>query len=373
MAINAFSDVVSISDSNYIRIELFKRESISPEKQRALMTMKYARLFGRDTVIPLVNEQNKDFSYYSPITIGGQNFTVDLDTGSSDLWVPGIQCSSTQCGTHNRFDPAKSSTFVPLQSNFSISYGTGTAINGTIGQDTVIFGGISITNLTFGIALIDGFNSLYEEDGILGLARRNGQLSNPGIIQRIKDQKLLNQTIIGFHLGRYKLNNTDQSFVNLGGTDANAYIGNIVYNNLANQTQLPGSWIISLSNIQVDGVSIGINSPALIDTGTPNIIGDTTQVTKIYAMIPGSSSNNGVWSIPCNTTKIISLVFNNISYNISPTELIKSSNQSGSLCESEIQEGGYGVWVIGAAFLSNVYTVFDYDNLRIGFAESKVL
>ncbi|CAG8452990.1 16868_t:CDS:2 [Cetraspora pellucida] len=335
--------------------------------------MKYSRLFGRDTVIPLVNEKNEDFSYYSSITIGGQNFTVDLDTGSSDLWVPGIQCSSTQCGTHNRFDPAKSSTFVPLPTNFSISYGTGTVISGTKGQDTVIFGGISITNLTFGMALIDGFNSIYEEDGILGLALQNGQISNPGIIQRIKAQKLLNQTIIGFHLGRYKLKNTDQSFANLGGTDANAYIGNIVYNNLINQTRFPGSWMISLSNIQVDGVSIEVNSPAMIDTGTPSIIGDTTQVTKIYAMIPGSSSNNGIWSIPCNTTKIVSLVFNNISYKISPTELIRSSNQSGSLCLSGIQEGQYGVWVIGAVFLSNVYSVFDYDNLRIGFAESKVL
>ncbi|CAG8738586.1 6685_t:CDS:1, partial [Racocetra fulgida] len=108
------------------------RELISPEKRRALMTMKYSKLFGRDTVIPLINEQNLDFSYYSIITIGGQNFTVNLDTGSPDLWVPGIQCNSSQCGTHNRFDPAKSSTFVLSQSSFSITYGTGTIISGSI-------------------------------------------------------------------------------------------------------------------------------------------------------------------------------------------------------------------------------------------------
>ncbi|CAG8809488.1 5670_t:CDS:1, partial [Racocetra fulgida] len=96
-----------------------------------LITMKYSKLFGRDTNVPLINELNLDFSYYSSIRIGGQNFTVCPDTGSSDLWVPGIQCNSSQCGTHNRFDPSKSSTFVQLTSSFSISYGTGTTISGS--------------------------------------------------------------------------------------------------------------------------------------------------------------------------------------------------------------------------------------------------
>ncbi|CAG8836618.1 31158_t:CDS:2, partial [Gigaspora margarita] len=367
------SDVASISDSNYLTIELFKRETISPEKQRALMTLKYSKLFRRDVVIPLVNEINLDFSYYGLITIGGQNFTVDYDTGSPDLWVPGIQCNSSQCGTHNKFDPAKSSTFVPSQKNFSLSYGTGTVISGYEGQDVVILNGISVTNLTFGIALVDGFNTIYEEDGILGLSRQIGQISNPGLIQKIKEKKVLNHTIIAFHFGRYKLKTTDKSFMNLGGIDVNAYIGNIVYNDLINQTRYPGTWMISLHDIQVDGISIGgINSSALIDTGTPAIIGDITQVSKIHAMIPGSYFNNNLWRVPCNTSKIVALVFNNTSYKISPTELIRSSNQSSSLCLSTIQGGLNGGWVVGAAFLSNVYSVFDFDNLKIGFAESKV-
>ncbi|KAF0496517.1 acid protease [Gigaspora margarita] len=381
MILITFSNVISISDSNYITIELFKRESkksISPEKRRALMAKKYYKLFKRDTVSPLINEVNADLSYYGQITIGGQNFTVDFDTGSFDLWVPEIQCSSSQCGTHNRFDPAKSPTFVPSQnSNFSASYGAGITISGYRGHDTVIFGGISVINQTVGLALIDGFSNIYEEDGILGLSIPIDS-TNPGIIQSIRTQKLLNQTLIGFHLGRYKLNATDKSYMNLGGIDSNAYVGNIVYNNLVSLSQYSGTWTITLGDAQVDGVSIGgVNSPALIDTGTPFILGNSTQVSKILAMIPGSSFINSTWWIPCGTKNVVSLVFNNISYRISPTELIITNNAivplSDSTCASAIQQSMYSGWVVGAAFLSNVYSVFDFDNSKIGFAETKAV
>ena len=41
----------------------------------------------------------------------------------------------------------------------------------------------------------------------------------------MKDQNKIDNAVIAFHLGRHKLSPNDKSFMNLGGTDSNAYEG----------------------------------------------------------------------------------------------------------------------------------------------------
>lgn len=64
---------------------------------------------------PLSNAQ--DFLYYGTISIGtpARKFLINFDTGSSDLWIPSIKCRASQagCGSHNKYDATKSSTFKP--------------------------------------------------------------------------------------------------------------------------------------------------------------------------------------------------------------------------------------------------------------------
>lgn len=75
--------------------------------------------------VPLVNEL--DATYFGEIELGtpGQRFTVIFDTGSSDLWVMGANCSSPACMNHRRFDSNISRTFERNGANFAIVYGTG--------------------------------------------------------------------------------------------------------------------------------------------------------------------------------------------------------------------------------------------------------
>jgi Eukaryotic aspartyl protease len=61
-----------------------------------------------------------DVLYYGPLYVGtpSQAFTVDFDTGSSDIWLP-ANCHSC----HGRqFEAGRSSTYRPTNQDVSITY-----------------------------------------------------------------------------------------------------------------------------------------------------------------------------------------------------------------------------------------------------------
>ena len=120
-----------------------------------------------------LTDQNQDEEWTGPISIGSnkQQFTIDFDTGSSDLWVPNSKCTSSVCRGKHTYKSTSSSTSKSQKGTFQIQYGDGSTVSGPVYQDTVTVAGVTAKNQYFSpvTTLSDSFSN-DPIDGILGLA-----------------------------------------------------------------------------------------------------------------------------------------------------------------------------------------------------------
>jgi len=122
---------------------------------------------------PVGDVWNTVGEYYGNVSIGTppQQFKVQFDTGSSDLWVPSVTC--TNCtGHHHKYNSSQSSTYHANGANFSITYGDGDNVKGILSQETVGLGTQKVANYTFAQCSQVNLNGYATNpiDGIMGLA-----------------------------------------------------------------------------------------------------------------------------------------------------------------------------------------------------------
>src|SRR5205814_717652 len=82
-------------------------------------------------------------AYKAPITIGSQQYLLDFDTGSPDLWVYSSFMEAPPPGPHNIYDPTNSTTAKATNNTWGISYGDGSEALGIVFEDIVEIGGIT--------------------------------------------------------------------------------------------------------------------------------------------------------------------------------------------------------------------------------------
>ncbi|KAK1750026.1 acid protease [Echria macrotheca] len=310
-----------------------------------------------------VFQDGSDFSYFIQVKFGsaGKPLYMLVDSGAGTTWVMGSTCKSEACGMHDTFGPEDSKTFKDDTKNFSISYGSG-VVSGKMARDTLAVAGMSV-DMLFGIANDTSSDfTHFPFDGILGLSMSSGATDN--FMGVLSDKKVINSRVFSVNLGRSSdgINNGQITF---GGVDPSKYTGDISYN--AVSAKANGDWAIPLGDLGFDGKSSGVTGRlAYIDTGTSHVFGPESDVAALHKLIPGATSSDKVtYTVPCDTTKSITVAFSGVTYTMPPKDWITKRD---NVCTSNVY--GHEVvkdsWLFGDLFLKNVYAVFDGTEKRIG-------
>ncbi|KAE8353920.1 aspartic peptidase domain-containing protein [Aspergillus coremiiformis] len=315
-----------------------------------------------------LNQGGSDYSYFAEVKVGsqGQKMWMMLDSGGVNTWLFGSDCTSNACKLHNTFGEHASTSLQMTSKTWGVGYGTG-QVSGILGNDTLSIAGMNVQML-FGLAfnVSDQFQN-YPMDGIIGLGRAEEGSYGPSFMEAVTEQKSLKSNIVSFSLSRAADGGKDGA-VTFGGVDKTKFTGKITYTNVLSDSN---RWTIPLDDASVDGNACHFtNKTAIIDTGTSYALIPPKDAAALHQLIPGSSSSGKeTFIIPCNSSAKLQLTFSGVSYTISPKDYVGSPHGSG--CVSTIvghQMFGDDEWLVGDVFLKNVYTVFDFDQNRVGFA-----
>uniref|UniRef100_A0A3Q1K8A4 pepsin A n=2 Tax=Anabas testudineus TaxID=64144 RepID=A0A3Q1K8A4_ANATE len=366
LAIVAFSECV-------LRMPLIKGKTARQKLQEKGLWEEYRKRFPYRPMNKFIQTgiesmtNDADLSYYGVISIGtpAQSFSVIFDSGSSNLWVPSVYCSSQACENHNQFNPQDSSTFQWGDESLSIQYGTG-SMTGYLGSDTVQVGGISVANQVFGLSQTEApFMAEMAADGILGLAFQS--ISSDDVVPvfaNMVSQGLVSEPMFSVYLSS---NSEQGSEVVFGGVDSNYYTGEITWIPLTSATY----WQIQMDSVTINGQTVACSGgcQAIIDTGTSQIVGPTTDINNMNSYVGASTDQYGDASVSCQNIQSmpdVTFTLNGNAFTI-PASAYVSETSYG--CNTGFGQGGSDqLWILGDVFIRQFYTVFDTANQYVGLA-----
>ena len=372
---------------------------------------------------PLITEELRNFHdtlYFGTLGIGTppQLFSVVFDTGSANLWVPGLGCKTKRCGNRPRFNSTASSTCESSEQGLGIRFGTG-EIEGRVMRDMVSFHGLRVPRQAFlevreERSFPEGFED-YPFDGLVGLALP--ALAADGtspFFDSVMRQRLLARNQFAFHFGAQS--DPRGSALVLGGLDVTRLAGPVRW---VARDMSSAYWEVRMEDVWLDGapqvlcgdegvgrgssinsgsggagVGVDAGCRVAVDSGTSLFTGPSQAihhlVRKLRAIMasvgrpvgadeggPGSGGGR------CHLSSLPTLSFlvGGHTFTFSPADYILHAEDSLLAAgEEDSDECAFAfmaldvppprgpLWIFGDIFMRRYAAVFDRDGDRVGFA-----
>lgn len=305
---------------------------------------------------------NHDSEYICPIKVGGQTLNINIDTGSSDLWVFNTALGAADQSGRTVYDPSKSPTYKNVAgSSFAVNYGDSSQTYGSVGVDTVEVAGITVVGQAIELpsAVSSSFTKDLNAEGILGLAFQSSNtikpVSQPTFFENA--QSSLQHAVFTANLKA----NTPGNY-QFGVIDHTAYAGDTINYTPVNSSS--GLWQFATK----PG-----SSPAVADTGSSLLFLDDDIVNAYWAQVSvKSTDSHGSITFPCSTTLPDLQIQLGESYTATIAgNLINYATAVGQpgYCFGGLQSNtGQNINIFGDIMFQSQFVVFDAQNMQIGFA-----
>ncbi|KAI0747432.1 aspartic peptidase domain-containing protein [Irpex lacteus] len=308
------------------------------------------------------------------------DYPLQLDTGSSDLWVKG-----------------SSSPLPNVQSSsitWNLTYGIGWA-SGSVAYAPVEFAGIHISSQAFlDVSAASNPALQYGAQGIIGLGftslstvdalvNHTGSDKGRSLLYNLFNDNKDEPNFITFSLQRTSDPNDD--------TEGTFSIGEVVeeYSSVLNNDPIPTfpeayptRWNVLLEALIVGENTVAVTSVVdgapsgkavvLLDSGTSYTYAPPEICTAIYGSVPNATfdTSAGQWKVPCDQEINIALQFGGKAYaihplDVSPQSLSNSSECIGTFIPQSVAVGaGEFDWLIGDNVLRSIYSVYDFGDFQ---------
>ncbi|EMD40138.1 hypothetical protein CERSUDRAFT_112356 [Gelatoporia subvermispora B] len=353
---------------------------VPPPRPRQLH--RRASIFGTTTLA-----DSYDVSYSTNITLNGAPFSVQIDTGSSDLYVAGSVSGSQNTGK-----------------TAEVTYAVG-GVDGAVMTADLDFAGYTVSNQAYIQTSPDQDHVL--GTGLIGLGPSYGSqvrqalddASGDPVLDRIFTKNTSTPNYITILLGRAE----DP----LDDFPGDLTVGEVLpgYENITSQPKLDVS-LVSLSNainqqnqhwqalldedgvIGPDGKSVDVKTSVqttsnknqltvVFDTGysLPQVPSDVAKA--FYGNVPGAKLmhyeqlDGPIWQLPCDIEVNVTFKFGGVNYPINPIDttidLNATDNDGNHICFGAFQpqeaasSPNYDV-IFGMAFLRNVYLYINFGD-----------
>ena len=304
-----------------------------------------------------------DSEYYINVTIGtpGQLFTIIIDTITSNMVIPDINCD--MCDNTRKFDSSKSSTY--QKTNYSY---VDNPSKGIYGQDFVRFGNTGGDQLVIPNAMfVQSYITVGDDisDGVIGLGftEQSTDLIDSPIMTAIKAGILDNPIITVFLKGQEGNSSSNSGTITYGALDTANCDSNVVYEPLG----LPNVFSANISSTSLGSKKFFGNWPALVESGSSTLMGPSYVVDAFAKEINATyNSQYYFYTVDCNVKFSLNLTIGDTMYTLTEKQMVTHYD---NMCVFELIPFGSNIWTLGKQWFEVVCNVLDYGNKRIGFTK----